>query len=282
VDVRFLYQLIYKEADLDVEAILGRVETNLGNFIIPQAFPACAGDDRRHLRSYRFEHRSGEDALFFQMNPIAWMTSSPKDSINKEHYCEEEQCVYVNGAFKASVSSSIEEASESQVTFNGDDTMNMEDVRANLLALVKSTINSGQLTQSTNRWGVQSIKYVEFENLLSLRENGDDSEYTVPRGRIELYLGLSVVIAAMIGMVGVGSLMKKCRDRGIEDRHHPLEKMRGTELDRNALKDYDESSTLVSNEESLWSRGWNNVTHVYDSAVEVCVEKLDLNRQTSF
>ena len=196
--------------------------------------------------------------------------------------CELERCVYVRSQFKASVSNNIEEASESQVTFNSDDTVNMDDVKAHLLALVQSTIGSSKFVKSTTQWGVESIRYTEFQTIYSLKDNSDESEYTVPRGRIQLYLGVSVVIASMIGMVGVGSLMKKCRDRGVENRHHPLEHMRGTELDRNALKDFDESSTLVSNEESLWSRGWNNVTHVYDSAVEVCMEKLDLNRQTSF
>ena len=154
-----------------------------------------------------------------------------------------------------------------------------DEIKENLLKLVKQEIASGSLARTTN--GVQSIRYATLADLRTVSGNNLAEVFGEGSWRLPVYLGVIVVAASMIGMVGIGSLMKKWRDRGMGERHHPLEHMRGTQLDRNVLDEFGSGNTYISNEEPEQS-GWNDVTYVYDRAVEVSREKLDMKREASF
>ena len=168
-----------------------------------------------------------------------------------------------------------DDASEgsTDVSYNNDSNNSDEDaapltdyeLKVNLENLVKQQINSPSFHTSIS--GVESLYYQDSQSGFTL-SGGGETVNLKGSSDFPLYASMLLVVGALVGMVGVGSLMRKYqadKDGG----HHRLEDQDERELpiaDVDSIGDEDLNS-------SYWSRGWENVTRSYEYAVEVCMEK---------
>ena len=80
-------------------------------------------------------------------------------------------------------------------------------------------------------------------------------------------------VAGLVGMVGIGTLMKRSRSEKSRGHHH----LTGQDERDMSIADFPITNVDSMSDEDLnssyWSRGWENVTKSYDHAIEVCMEK---------
>ncbi len=153
--------------------------------------------------------------------------------------------------------------------------------KAQLEQNVRTLLNTSMSSLSTTLPNVNALYYRGKDTLPQLAPATDTTTEIIDsqKGGSMGAMGITAVVLAVVisvGILGIGTLIQKRKQRRRRRHDDPLETV-GLSSISNSRNHYENQNEYDPS--SYWNRGWENVTKTYDSAVEVCMEKVSSFRQ---
>lgn len=183
------------------------------------------------------------------------------------------KCKVVKGGFKIFRKkyevNDFNDEEETQTVAGVEGAISNEEMEASFHHLIQRSMSGGSL--STSVPGIIRLHYRGRGSITAVLSSTDDNTTLKDNHDLVLIFGAFGVVVAFLGMLAVGTLMKRHRDRNKNNSRSSIyEQLGETNCLNGSQRDYPSS---------YWDRGWTNVTRTYDQAVEVCMQKVNSFRR---